>query len=209
MGLATDLYGQKKSFVGRMGQYQKVVGQLFSLTVGHGLSRATRVITVADGAKGLREELTAQSPRLQFILDRPHLSAHFYEAAKALGCKEKERKQWVEKKLARIDTGEAEAVLEKLRDEYAERSVNRLRQHIGYVERFKDAIHYEDFKERGFPIGSGEIESTHRFVPQKRLKIPGACWHPRTVNPMVALRVVRANEWCGEFWRDRQIKKAA
>ncbi len=50
------------------------------------------------------------------------------------------------------------------------------------------------------PIGSGEIESAHRYIPQKRLKIPGATWHPDTVNPMLALRIVRANGWWDDFW---------
>jgi len=30
-----------------------------------------------------------------------------------------------------------------------------------------------EFKEKGFPIGSGEIESADQSIPQKRLKIPG------------------------------------
>jgi len=209
IGLATDLDGQEKGYVGRMGSYPEVVGQLFSLAACHGLSKETQVIGVADGAKGLREELAAQFPRLQFILDRPHLKSHFYEAAEALEYKGKEREQWVEKKIACIDAGEVEAVLDQLREEYSGKPHDRLRQLIGYVERFRDAIHYEDFKEQGFPIGSGEIESAHRFVPQKRLKIPGACWDPDNVNPMLALRVLRANEWWGDFWRNRRLKKAA
>ncbi len=50
-------------------------------------------------------------------------------------------------------------------------------------------------KSRGLPIGSGEVESAHGCItPQKRLKIPGATWHPDTINPMLALRVIRANE---------------
>ncbi len=34
------------------------------------------------------------------------------------------------------------------------------------------------------PIGSGEIESSHKYIPQKRLKIPGSTWHPDSLNPM-------------------------
>lgn len=57
----------------------------------------------------------------------------------------------------------------------------------------------------GLPIGSGEIESTHRYIPQKRLEIPGATWHPDTINPMLApmlaLPVIRANNWWADFWQ--------
>lgn len=46
------------------------------------------------------------------------------------------------------------------------------------------------FRAIGLPIGSGEVESAHRYIPQKRLKIPEATWHPNTVNPMLALRIM-------------------
>ncbi|MDJ0590516.1 MAG: hypothetical protein QNJ72_11045 [Pleurocapsa sp. MO_226.B13] len=47
----------------------------------------------------------------------------------------------------------------------------------------------------------GEIESSHRYIPQKPLKIPGATWNPQMVNPMLALRVIRANDWWSDFWQ--------
>lgn len=69
-----------------------------------------------------------------------------------------------------------------------------------YLQRFSDAVSYEKFISLGFPIGSGEVESAHRYIPQKRLKIPGATWHPDTINPMLALRIIRANDWWQDFW---------
>lgn len=69
-----------------------------------------------------------------------------------------------------------------------------------YLKRFKDAVDYDYFREEGLPIGSGEVESAHRYIPQKRLKIPGATWHPNTINPMLALRIIRANGWWDNFW---------
>ncbi|MBE9169897.1 hypothetical protein IQ238_21005 [Pleurocapsales cyanobacterium LEGE 06147] len=41
----------------------------------------------------------------------------------------------------------------------------------------------------------------HRYIPQERLKIPGATWHPDTINPMLAKRVIRANNWWNDFWQ--------
>ena len=32
------------------------------------------------------------------------------------------------------------------------------------------------------------------------MKIPGASWHPDSLNKMLALRVLRANGWWSEFW---------
>jgi len=55
----------------------------------------------------------------------------------------------------------------------------------------------------GLPTGSGEVESAHRYIPQKRLKIPDATWHPDNINPMLALRIIRANDWWDDFWMQR------
>ena len=43
----------------------------------------------------------------------------------------------------------------------------------------KDQLNYKGAIAAGLPIGSGEIESSHRFVIQERLKIPGAWWQKR------------------------------
>jgi hypothetical protein len=80
---------------------------------------------------------------------------------------------------------------------------------MGYLQRFGDAVCYDAFRRAGYPVGSGEIESAHKSLPQQRLKLPGACWHPDSLHPMMALRVVRANGWWDDFWEDRTTQLLA
>ena len=61
-------------------------------------------------------------------------------------------------------------------------------------------LNYKGALEKGLPIGSGEIESAHRYVIQQRLKVPGAWWKAENVEPMLALRVVRANADWDTYW---------
>ena len=56
------------------------------------------------------------------------------------------------------------------------------------------------------PIGSGEIESAHRYVIQIRLKIAGAWWKVENLSKMLALRVLRANRGWEDYWRGIQEK---
>ena len=116
---------------------------------------------------------------------------------------------WLNPRLKAISNGEVEGILEELKDEYSRCTNNRLKRLIGYIGRFFDAINYNDFKSKGYPIGSGEVESAHKYVPQKRMKLPGACWHPDTINPMLALRVLRANCWWDDYWNERTENKIA
>ncbi len=43
-----------------------------------------------------------------------------------------------------------------------------------YMRNRLDQVDYQGALENGLPIGSGEIDSAHRFVVQTRLKRPGA-----------------------------------
>ena len=69
-----------------------------------------------------------------------------------------------------------------------------------YLNNRTNQLDYKGAIEQGLPIGSGEIESAHRYVIQKRLKLSGAWWKAKNVEPMLALRVIRANnDWNG-YW---------
>lgn len=208
VGLARPLDEVDATCVARMDEYAPVTEQLFSAACVRGLSSRTEVIAVADGGQGLREEVQAQFVGSRFIYDRPHLKQHLYEAAEAMGLKGAARESWVADQIGRIDGGRVEAVLGRLR-EHKGRGKKRVGALIAHLTRFEDAVDYDAFRAEGLPIGSGEVESAHRTIPQKRLKLPGAWWRPANVNPMLALRVVRRNGWWNEFWTERPAMAAS
>lgn len=209
IGLARPLKTDSKIYVGKKSFYPEIVKQLFNASILKGMSPKTRVVAVADGGNGLREALDNQFSNLQFILDKPHLKSHLYETAEELGIPQKERAGWVNPRLKAISNGEVGRIREELKNEHADCHNHRLKRLIGYIDRFDDALNYNEFKEKGYPLGSGEVESAHKYVPQKRLKLSGACWHPDSINPMLALRVLRANRWWDDFWNKRAENKIA
>jgi hypothetical protein len=205
VGLARPLQEwENRIYVARMGKYPEVVGHLVSAAIIQGMSMRTQVIAVADGGNGLREALQQQFPQMTFILDRPHLKQHLYAGAEAIGLTGTERHSWVSDKLQLIDIGLVKLVIWQL-DNYRGQGKERIANLSEYLQRFCDAVSYERFLAQGLPIGSGEVESAHRYIPQKRLKIPGATWHPDTVNPMLALRIIRANDWWDDFWLQQSV----
>ncbi len=191
-----------------MEKYPEVVSQLFCVAAMLGMTQKTEVVAVADGGHGLREEMERQLPITQFILDKQHLKKHLYETAVALGFTDEQQQQWVHSKLDRISTGHVQLVMEELEAQNTTEPNDRLRRFLAYLRRFEDAVDYDRFKERGYPIGSGEVESAHRSIPQKRLKLAGACWHPDSINPLLALKVIRANDWWHDYWKQRISTKA-
>lgn len=209
LGFARPLESREKVYIGKMASYPEVVGDLFDAATLMGMTSATQVVGIADGGNGLKEELERQFESLQFILDKTHLKDHLYETAEALGIERQERPGWVKTRLEATSLGEVTRLINEFEEVYRTTRTHRVKQLLGYLQRFAHAVNYQDFKARGYPIGSGEIESAHKSVPQQRLKLPGACWHSDSINPMLALRIVRANEWWDNFWEDRIKRKMA
>lgn len=209
LGFTRVLGSDLKIFAGSMDSYPAVVKQLHGAALLSGMTYQTQVIGVADGGIGLSEELKRQFPNMQFILDKSHLKDHFYQTAEALGIAKKEQAGWVNARVKIISNGEVDKVIRELKVQSRQTPNQRLARLIGYLERFMDALDYNRFKQKNYPIGSGEIESAHKSIPQKRLKIPGASWHPDSINPILALRIIRANHWWEDFWEKRNERLLA
>ena len=203
LGFVRPLDSKSKIFAGKMDSYQSVVGQMHSAAVLIGMTPETKIIGVADGGIGLSEELKRQFTTMQFILDKSHFRDHLYDTAEALGIKKEDRAAWVNPIVKATSDGKIGAVLKELEDDNKSNQNDRRSRLIGYIKRFYDALDYGSFKSKGYPIGSGEIESAHKSIPQKRLKLPGASWSADSINPILSLRILRANSWWEDFWEQR------
>ena len=209
-GLARPLDAKgQRLYVCRLDSYAEVCEQLFGVACMQGLTPLSQVVVPGDGAKGLREAVLVAFPKAQYILDHPHLKSQLYDTATALALEGPARHAWVSERMDRFWAGDVEQVLETWQARQEHEPEERLRQLIDHVTRFEDCVDYGAYHERGWPLGSGEVESAHRYVPRERLKIAGACWNPDNVNPMLALRVVRANGWWNEFWQWRLDQRQA
>ena len=66
-------------------------------------------------------------------------------------------------------------------------------------------FNYQDAIKNDLPIGSGEIESAHRYVIQERLKLSGCWWTTPKAKAMLALRVLRANGNWNDYWQKTSV----
>jgi hypothetical protein len=201
LALARPMSEVEPTFVGDLASYADVTKDLFGIAARRGLSSRTKVVAVADGGNGLKEALAEQFPDMQFVLDWPHFRQHVIETVDAMGLQELERERMIASITARVEAGNAAVVLADLAA-YEGPGKERVTRLYNHLSRFADSIHYDRYRAKGWPIASGEIESGHRYVPQKRLKLPGTWWTERNLRAMLALRIVRANDWWAELWRE-------
>src|ERR1700685_2806231 len=69
-----------------------------------------------------------------------------------------------------------------------------------YLSGRRNHLNYYDALANDLPIGSGEIESAHRYIAQQRLKRPGAWWRVDHAEYMLALRINRRNGDWAAYW---------
>lgn len=179
---------------------------LFDCACHAGFGRKTYLHAVGDGAPWISGQIEKQfGAQGHYLVDFYHTCEYVGNAAKACAG-ENATKAWIEQQEAALKSGQAQKVIEAL-EPYLEASDVEdknapVRVCHRYLSNRTKQLDYPDARSRGLPIGSGEIESAHRYVIQKRLKIAGAWWKAPNVGPMLALRVIRANGYWKQYWRD-------
>ena len=155
-----------------------------------------RLCVIGDGAKWIWNQVKELFPTAVQILDYYHLSEHLYKVALAQFCDDplKER-EWVEATKARLFCGFWDWVLLDLegmepRDREAAEEVRKL---LGYLKENQGWVKYGSLRRKGYPIGSGGIESANKFISHVRLKRSGAWWYAERANVMLALRCAKYN----------------
>ena len=91
-------------------------------------------------------------------------------------------KQWYATAVRRLEHGDVDKLIGELGHAFDRSQDDDIRKQAEYFERNKDAVSYGDYRDHGGSTASSEVDSAHRHVVQKRLKIPGAWWHPDVRN---------------------------
>jgi ferritin-like metal-binding protein YciE len=139
-------------------------------------------------------------------VDLYHAREHYWNAAKiAFGCYEKNLKQWIEKHCKELNQGKVEEVIEAIAHLSASTKEEQelLEKEIGYFEKNKERMRYDEFRKQGLFVGSGVVEAGCRTVLGQRLKQSGMHWSVKGANNIIALRCCfLSNRW-EYFWEYR------
>lgn len=192
---------EERQYAAVLGSPARVGEQMLALALTWGYGDNTWVHGVGDGAHWIAQQMAEVFPRHQYLLDRYHLLEHLYAGATGSSQSSSEdAKGWVAQQMALIDRGKVAEVVANCHGGGGEDPQQPLNQLARYLENQQDHLDYAGAKEQGLPWGSGAVEGGHRHVIQTRLKLPGTWWKEETVNPMLALRALRANGGWQAFW---------
>jgi len=183
------------------GSVDRVGDGLSVLAKRAGFGDITQVHGLGDGAIWVREQMERVfGCQMEFTIDFFHLCDYLSAAADVFG---EGKTEWMGRTKTALKKGQINTLVEELkRLERQYPNHNGLIACIRYIENRETQFAYDKAIEKGLPIGSGKIESTHRNIIQQRMKKPGAWWKPELAEAMINLRILRANEDWDEFWQE-------
>jgi hypothetical protein len=190
-------------FAATFGAPDAVGEQLRDCAVRVGFGPTSRVHSVGDGAPWIADQVhRVFGQQGAYLVDFYHLSE--YLAAAAPQCAPETPAQWLAQQqlhLKQSDVAGVQAALAPSLEatEVADKAAP-VRRCYRYVANRPGQFEYQRALAANLPIGSGEIESAHRYVIQQRLKLAGAWWKEETAANMLALRTLRANGEWHQYW---------
>ena len=149
------------------------------------------LVFICDGAKWIWNWIEEHYPNSTQILDLFHCKEHLYAFAKLLYPKDDElAEEWVNSCIGDLMEQKVDELLKNIEGlECRGKSIEKSRRGLyNYLNSNKKRINYGYFKEKGLLIGSGAIESAHRTVIQKRMKLSGQRWTISGAQQMLNLR---------------------
>ena len=193
------------SFAVTLGDASVAGAAMKRLAVAAGLNRRTRVHGVGDGALWIAEQMEIQfGVQGAYLIDFYHLCDYLAAAAPS---GETEPALWVTQQKECFKAGELATVMAALAAHVEPDSVPNEQAPVRcchrYIANRPGQFNYRDAIAANLPIGSGEVESAHRYIIQKRLKLPGAWWSPHNAQAMLNLRTLRANHRWHDYWDHR------
>ena len=167
-----------------------------------GMGRRSFVHVIGDGAFWIYEKARFHfGEQARFLIDFYHLCDYLAPAVAACGIGNRESYLGRMKSLFKQGKGEQTIQwLERFRNPDARKEEDAVSKALLYVKNRPGQFDYHLALARNLPIGSGEIESTHRHLIQKRLKLPGAWWKQENAHHLLQLRTLRANRQWNRYW---------
>jgi hypothetical protein len=195
----------KPLFAATMGTAEQAGAQLLDLAVRAGMGAETKLHCVGDGADWIYEQVQWQfAEQASYLIDFYHLCD--YLAAAAERCGGKDKTTWLQQHQTLMKENQTHQVLDDLALHLERETVpgqpTPVKACYRYIDNRPGQFDYQAAVAADLPIGSGEIESAHRYVIQARLKIAGAWWRMENASKMLALRVLRANERWHDYWKE-------
>jgi hypothetical protein len=170
-----------------------------------GVDNAEQVVTVNDGSEWIQSFADYHLPQAVRILDFRHALDYVVAAGQAVyGENSDAFRRWyqplphqLKHKPPQRTIAELCLLSNKAESDDQLAIIDDARR---YLQKRQAMIDYPHFQSKGYPIGSGSAESSHKVVVHSRLKQAGMRWAEPHIDPMLTLRNWVCNGRWSEGW---------
>lgn len=183
-----------------LGDIDALSERMYLESLKQGLQEAPQVVWLSDGARGLWRVFDERfQPYATGVLDFYHAAQNLWAGVKVwLDGRTSRCQTWFAEARHRLRHGQGDDVLSDIKaasalpglPPSAQQSLTKL---YNYLDKHRDHIQYDKLKEMGFPIGSGLVESTCKWLIQQRFKGVGMRWSEDGFNHLLHLRLAWVN----------------
>lgn len=159
--------------------------------------RAREVVFVADGASWIWKLVTEEFPGATQIVDWYHAAEYLSGIAQSAFREEGPKEAWLARTREQLWQGEIDAVIASCREQEGQPgAATAVQKAITYFSNNRERMDYKRFREQGYQIGSGTVESACKQIGTQRLKRPGARWSAEGARLTAKARATwLSNQW--------------
>ena len=210
----TDLKGfpvrdpDATSFVGAIEPVEEFGWRIYGEAVRRGLSKAQRVVVLADSAQWTKSLAQMHFPEATFIVDLYHARQHVSELCKTLFARsEKKIRQQRIRWWTDLDDGKVEKIIRQAQQQLPEdaEAKKKAETEIHYLEKNVQHMRYAQFRAQGLFVGSGVVEAGCKTLIGQRLKQSGMEWSVRGANAIISLRCILTSGRFEDYWESRAV----
>lgn len=169
------------------------------------------LVVVMDGALSLWTLIATVLKGFEYtgVLDIIHVTEYLWKVANAVfGERTPEGRKWVYDNLLLIlkgrvqwVIGELERMLREGKDTFTATQTESAETAIRYFKNHQEWMYYDDYLKKGYPIGSGVVESTCGHTVKDRMEGTGRRWSVDGAEAVLLLRSVYTSSDWDAYWQ--------
>jgi hypothetical protein len=186
------LHSEYTAHLGGHGEFR----EKFAVSIEKYRCLGDRLVFLRDGSLWMEQWIAREYPLATQILDFYHAAEHLGEFARIAIPDARERVGWQSHQKALLLSGKVLEVLENVKSYGSVGGVvaEQGKKLEGYYWSNREYMRYGEYIQRGLEIGSGAIESAHRTVVQRRMKLSGQRWANSGAQNVLNLRAASMSQ---------------
>lgn len=189
---------------------EQVTKEMFEEAMCRDPNQKREWVVLVDGEVRQIERILDRASHLNVavtvILDFIHVLEYLWKAAYCFYAeKSAAAERWVIERAKNILKGRARHVAAGMRRSATLRDLSVKKRGAvdkcaNYLLKYQQALHYDEYLERGYPIATGVIEGACRHLIKDRMDLTGARWRLKSAEAVLKLRSLQSSNDFDEYW---------